>query len=185
MWHVANQAPAEVESCATAVTSKKTRRFSQFDGRDKWIVLAMVGIPTLLHVGLVWIPDHRSILLSFTNWNGIRFSEMEWVGLTNYQSDLRRVSRRDFFQALINNTVLMLFLFIGPTAFGICWPICSTRTSGARVSTRASSLRPVVLSLAVVGFIWQSVIYSTENGLATQLFGGGDAGRLARRTSRS
>ena len=33
---------------------------------------------------------------------------------------------------------------------------------------------PVVLSLAVVGFMWQSVIYSTENGLATQMFGGGN-----------
>ncbi|MEZ5226554.1 MAG: sugar ABC transporter permease [Acidimicrobiales bacterium] len=32
---------------------------------------------------------------------------------------------------------------------------------------------PVVLSLAVVGFIWQSVVYSTENGLATSLFGSG------------
>ena len=34
---------------------------------------------------------------------------------------------------------------------------------------------PVVLSLAVVGFMWQSVIYSTENGLATQIFGGGES----------
>ena len=33
---------------------------------------------------------------------------------------------------------------------------------------------PVVLSLAVVGFMWQSVIYSPENGLATQIFGGGE-----------
>ena len=32
-----------------------------------------------------------------------------------------------------------------------------------------------MLSLAVVGFMWQSVIYSTENGLATQLFGGGES----------
>ena len=30
-----------------------------------------------------------------------------------------------------------------------------------------------MLSLAVVGFMWKSVIYSTDNGLATQLFGGG------------
>jgi multiple sugar transport system permease protein len=33
----------------------------------------------------------------------------------------------------------------------------------------------VVLSLAVVGFIWQSVVYSTENGLATEIFGSGEA----------
>jgi ABC-type sugar transport system permease subunit len=34
---------------------------------------------------------------------------------------------------------------------------------------------PVVLSLAVVGFIWKSVIYSTDTGLATQLFGHGNS----------
>ena len=33
-----------------------------------------------------------------------------------------------------------------------------------------------MLSLAVVGFMWQSVIYSTENGLATAIFGGGEGG---------
>ena len=32
----------------------------------------------------------------------------------------------------------------------------------------------MVLSLAVIGFIWKSVIYSTDNGLATQLFGNGE-----------
>src|SRR5687767_5482063 len=100
------------------MAERKTGRLRQFEGRDRWIALAMVGIPAALHIGLVWIPTIASILLSFTDWNGIRFSDMNWVGLENYQQ-IVTAFRRDFFQALINNTFLLIFLFIGPTTLGI------------------------------------------------------------------
>jgi multiple sugar transport system permease protein len=149
-----------------------TRRLRQFEGRDRWVVLAMLGIPTILHVGLVWIPTVASILLSFTDWNGIRFSDMNWVGLQNYQQ-IVTAFRRDFFQALINNSVLLIFLFIGPTALGIALAYMLDRDIRGTRFFQGIFFTPVVLSLAVVGFMWQSVIYSTENGLATQLFGRG------------
>jgi multiple sugar transport system permease protein len=150
-----------------------TRRLRQFEGSDRWVVLAMLGIPTILHVGLVWIPTVASILLSFTDWNGIRFSDMNWVGLQNYQQ-IVTAFRRDFFQALINNSVLLIFLFIGPTALGIALAYMLDRDIRGTRFFQGIFFTPVVLSLAVVGFMWQSVIYSTENGLATQLFGRGN-----------
>src|SRR5688500_3084838 len=149
-----------------------TRRLRQFEGRDRWVVLAMLGIPTILHVGLVWIPTVASILLSFTDWNGIRFSDMNWVGLQNYQQ-IVTAFRRDFFQALINNSVLLIFLFIGPTALGIFIAYMLDRDIRGTRFFQGIFFTPVVLSLAVVGFMWQSVIYSTENGLATHPSGRG------------
>lgn len=133
----------------------------------------MVGIPTILHVALIWVPTIASILLSFTDWNGIRFSDMNWVGLKNYHQ-IVTAFRRDFFQALINNSVLLIFLFIGPTALGIFLAYLLDRDIRWTRFYQGVFFTPVVLSLAVVGFMWQSVIYSTENGLATQLFGGGN-----------
>ncbi len=165
---------AQVQNPPTVVAAPKTGRLRQFEGRDRWIVLAMVGIPAALHIGLVWIPTIASILLSFTDWNGIRFSDMEWVGLRNYEQ-IVTAFRRDFFQALINNTFLLIFLFIGPTALGIGLAYLLDRDIRGTRFFQGIFFTPVVLSLAVVGFMWQSVIYSTENGLATQLFGGGDA----------
>lgn len=153
-------------------TRKKSRWFSEFDGRDKWIALAMIGIPTLLHVALVWFPTISSIILSFTNWKGIRFSDIEWVGVKNYQQ-IFGAFQKSTYQALLNNFVLLLFLFIGPTAFGVILAyLLDKNIRGTRIY-QAVFFTPVVLSLAVVGFIWKSVIYSTENGLATQLFGDG------------
>ncbi|MEM9132906.1 MAG: sugar ABC transporter permease [Actinomycetota bacterium] len=133
----------------------------------------MVLVPTALHVLLVWVPTLASIFFSFTDWKGIRFSDINLVGFLNYEQ-IFTVFERDFFQALLNNAVLLLFLFTGPTLLGMFLAyLLDKEISGSRVYQSVFYM-PVVLSLAVVGFIWQSVIYSTENGLATELFGGGD-----------
>jgi multiple sugar transport system permease protein len=60
----------------TAAKGRKrsARASRQFDGREGWVALLMVGIPTILHVALVWIPTITSIGLSFTSWKGIRVS---------------------------------------------------------------------------------------------------------------
>lgn len=132
----------------------------------------MAGIPTLLHVALVWLPTIASILLSFTSWRGIRLNDIKWVGLRNYHQ-IFTVFHTDFYQALINNTVLLVFLFIGPTALGIVLAYLLDREMWGTRFYQGIFFTPVVLSLAVVGFIWKSAIYSTDNGLATQLFGHG------------
>lgn len=156
--------------------ARKTRggKHGQFTGRDRWVFLLMIGVPTFLHVALVWVPTIASLFLSFTDWNGIRFGDMSWVGLTNYEQ-IFTVFEKDFWQALINNTVLLVFLFIGPTLLGMFLAYALDKNiKGSRIY-QSVFYTPVVLSLAVVGFMWQSVIYSTENGLATELFGGGEA----------
>ncbi|CAN5719817.1 sugar ABC transporter permease [soil metagenome] len=171
---VAGEIPTDIQQPPIALARTKARKLRQFDGRDRWVVLAMVGFPTILHVGLVWIPTIASILLSFTDWNGIRFSEMTWVGLRNYEQ-IFTVFEKDFFQALINNLVLMIFLFIGPTALGMGLAYLLDKDIRGTRFYQGVFFTPVVLSLAVVGFMWQSVIYSTDNGLATQVFGRGES----------
>ncbi|MEM8925794.1 MAG: sugar ABC transporter permease [Actinomycetota bacterium] len=134
----------------------------------------MVLVPTTLHVLLVWVPTLASIFFSFTDWKGIRFSDINIVGFLNYEQ-IFTVFERDFFQALLNNAVLLLFLFTGPTLLGMFLAyLLDKEIRGSRIY-QSIFYTPVVLSLAVVGFIWQSVIYSTENGLATEIFGGGDS----------
>jgi ABC-type sugar transport system permease subunit len=163
----------QVQNPPVARAERKTGRLRQFDGRDRWIALAMVGIPAILHIGLVWIPTIASILLSLTNWKGIRLDDISWVGFQNYVQ-IFTVFQKNFFQALINNSVLLLFLFIGPTALGIVLAYLLERDIRGSRFFQGIFFTPVVLSLAVVGFMWQSVIYSPENGLATQVFGGGE-----------
>ncbi len=147
----------------------KRKKNRMLQGRDRYVFLAMVGIPALLHFTLVWIPTVASVVLSFTNWKGIRFSDIEWVGTLNYRQ-IFTVFEVDFFQAVINNITLMLFLFFGPTLFGMLLAyILDKNIKGSRLY-QSVFYTPVVLSLAVVGFIWKSVMYSPKQGLATQLW---------------
>ena len=58
---------------------------------------------------------------------------------------------------MINNPVLLVFLFFGPTLFGMFLAyLLDKNIRGSRIY-QSVFYTPVVLSLAVVGFIWQSV----------------------------
>ena len=157
-------------------TKKKRRRGDsslQFTGQDRVVFWLMVAVPTFLHVMLVWVPTLSSIFFSFTDWKGIRFSDLNVVGFLNYEQ-IFTVFEKDFFQAVINNLTLLVFLFLGPTLLGMFLAYLLDKEIRGSRFYQSVFYTPVVLSLAVVGFIWQSTIYATENGLATDLFGGGE-----------
>ncbi len=128
----------------------------------------MVGIPTFLHVTLIWVPAIITILLSFTNWNGFRFDNMEWVGTRNYRQ-LFTVFEKDLYEALLNNFWVLLFLFLVATPLGILIAYILDKNLQGTAIYQSVFYFPVVLSLAVVGFIWKSVIYSPRQGVLNVL----------------
>jgi len=130
----------------------------------------MVGIPTALHIAFVWIPAIATILLSFTNWNGFKLSGMKWVGLRNYRQ-LLTVFEKDFYEALFNNFWVLLFLFVVATPIGILVAYLLDKNLKGTAIYQSLLYLPVVLSLAVVGFIWKSVIYSPRQGLLNTVLG--------------
>ena len=69
----------------TAAPSKaqaaRRRRF--FSKQDKVTLGFFIGIPTFLHVALVWFPALATIGLSFTYWTGIRIEDIVWAGTAN------------------------------------------------------------------------------------------------------
>lgn len=162
-------APAPTPS-APAVTDTRRRRRGGRNG-DRLILGAMIGVPTALHVVFVWFPALATIVLSFTNWDGFsRVPDIRFVGFRNYW-EIFTVFEKNFIAALINNSVLLIFLFVGPTALGMfCAYLLDKNLRGSRLYQSVLYL-PVVLSLAVVGFIWKSVMYSPRQGLFSTILG--------------
>jgi multiple sugar transport system permease protein len=136
---------------------------------DRVVVGLMVVIPTLLVLWLVWLPAIGSVLLSFTNWDGIGpVSSAKVIGLKNY-SDVVSIYP-PFWPAVRHNLIWLAVMFLLATPFGLFLAVLLDRElRGSRVYQTAIYL-PVVLSLALVGFIWQ-LIYSRDQGLINQVTG--------------
>ncbi len=152
-----------------ATQQKVSRRKRRMPGRDRAVVTVMVLIPTLFVVGLVWIPAFLSVVLSFGRWNGIGpVDNIDWVGVQNY-SDIGTIYP-PFWPAVQNNVIWLAFLFFVPTLLGMFLAVILDRGMKFSRFYQTAFYMPVVLSLALVGFIWQ-LFYSRDQGLINQVFG--------------
>ncbi|MEZ5117248.1 MAG: sugar ABC transporter permease [Candidatus Nanopelagicales bacterium] len=145
------------------------KRAYSFRGTDRLVLIALVGIPTVIHVFLVWVPTVLSILLSFTSWNGVGgLSTIKFVGFQNY-TQIATIYP-PFWNAVRNNVLfLVVFLFIA-TPLGMLLAYLLDKHLRFSRFYQSAFFLPVVLSLAVVGLMWQ-LIYAPEQGLINNLLG--------------
>jgi multiple sugar transport system permease protein len=123
----------------------------------------MVGVPTLLVVGLVWLPAVATVILSFASWTGVGdLDTIKWIGTQNYVNVFTIYP--PFKPALGHNLIWLAFLFVLPTCFGIFLAVLLDRELRGTRFYQTAFFLPVVLSLALIGFIWQ-LIYSRDQGL--------------------
>jgi ABC-type sugar transport system permease subunit len=144
------------------------RRLRQLGGRDRAVLGVMVGVPTLIQTVLVWLPLVASIVLSFLRWDGLSLSSFHPNGLTNYAFALTQSPQ--FWPAVLHNVVWLLFLAVIGTPLGLLLAVLlDQKIRGARVYQSIFFL-PVMLSLALIGIIWE-LMYSQDNGFINNLLG--------------
>ena len=166
-----SEAEAALIAHATERARASRRHFSSLSRRDKVVLWIIVGVPTAIHVVFVWVPAISTIVLSFTNWNGIvGVGDIRFVGFRNYW-EIFTVFEKDFWSAAINNGFLVVFLFLVPTACGVVLAYLLDKNLRGGAIYQSIYYTPVVLSLAVVGFIWKSVMYSPGQGLFSTILG--------------
>ncbi|GHJ13024.1 MULTISPECIES: carbohydrate ABC transporter permease [unclassified Micromonospora] len=155
---------------ATTTTGGRGRRLRLLSGTDRVVITLMVLVPLLLVLALVWLPAAATVLLSGTDWDGIGpLGEIDWVGLKNYDDVVNNYP--PFVPAVQNNLLWLAALFVVATPIGMFLAVLLDKElRGSRFYQTALYL-PVVLSLALVGFIWQ-LIYSRDQGLLNGVFGG-------------
>jgi multiple sugar transport system permease protein len=149
-------------------TSRK-RRTRRLTAGDRTIVALMVGVPLLFVLTLVWLPALASVVLSFSRWEGFGgLDSIDWIGVENYKNIATNYP--PFWPAMWHNLIWVLFLFLLPTPLGMFLAVlCDKELRGSRFYQTAFYL-PVILSLALTGFIWQ-LIYSRDQGLLNAVLG--------------
>jgi multiple sugar transport system permease protein len=151
------------EAAPRRPASRRRGRHVQASGADRVFLALMVGVPTLLVVGLVWLPAVVTVVLSFASWTGVGdLSTIKWIGTQNYVNVFTIYP--PFKPALQHNVIWLAFLFVLPTCFGIFLAVLLDRELRGTRFYQTAFFLPVVLSLALIGFIWQ-LIYSRDQGL--------------------
>jgi multiple sugar transport system permease protein len=151
-------APAE-----PAAPSRRSGGRVRVSGTDRIFLAVMVIVPTVLVLGWVWLPAIASVILSFARWSGVGgLDTIQWIGTENYKNVFTNYP--PFAPALRHNLVWLVFLFVLPTLFGIFLAVLLDRELRGTRFYQTAFFLPVVLSLALIGFIWQ-LIYSRDQGL--------------------
>src|SRR3954447_12850245 len=149
--------------------ARRKTRAVRLSGRDRIAIAVMLGIPTLVVGALIWFPTVASVVLSFTNWDGIGgVGTAKWVGTQNYR-EIATIYP-PFWPAVEHNAIWLGFLAFVATPFGlfIAYQL-DKEIRGTRVYQSIFFL-PVVLSFAIIGFIIQ-LVYSPTQGLVNGIFG--------------
>ena len=161
--------PAMSDDVTTAPREGRRRRYSQLSRRDKIALGLFVGIPTFFHIMFVWVPTISTVALSFTEWDGLKLGTWKLIGFENYWR-VFTVFDNKFFPALFNNLILLVFLS-ACSVIGILFAYLLDKNIRGTAIYQSVLYMPVVLSLAVVGFIWKGVMWSPSQGMFNVILG--------------
>jgi multiple sugar transport system permease protein len=147
--------------------SKKVRRGRRrMSARDVVLMIVLIGIPVLLDAALVWGTSIASIGLSFTNYNGL--VSPKFVGVQNYEQIFTIYT--PFWRAVRNNLLWLGFLGVLATPLGLFFAVLLDKQIKFSRFYQSALYLPVVLSLAIVGFIAQ-LVYSRDFGALNTILG--------------
>ncbi len=129
----------------------------------------MMLIPTLFAATLVWLPAIASVMLSFFNWDGFGpVTEAQPVGFRWYQEAATIYPA--FWPAIQHNLIWLAALFLIATPIGILCAVLIDRETQHTKFYQTALYLPVVLSMALIGFVWQ-LVFSRDQGLLNTILG--------------
>jgi ABC-type sugar transport system permease subunit len=144
-------APATAGAGAPASAKRRRRHYSLLNRRDKLLLATMVGVPLTIFLIIIWGMTLVSVVLSFTNWDGV--NPIAFVGLDNYTQLF--TTYQFFWPAVFHNVLWLVFFVVFATPMGILLAVLLDRPLRGSAIYQSIFFTPVVLSLAVVGFIWE------------------------------
>lgn len=184
MASAASQArtPAAAPDGTGSPARRRRRGVRGLSARDRVVVALLLGIPLLLDLAFVWFPAIGTVLLSFTKWNGVGGLHTTTCkphlpsilnngcvyGVQNYHQ--AATIYPEFWPAVRHNLIWLAVFVLFATPLGMLFAVLIDR--GIRGSRMYQSMLflPVMLSLALIGIIWEFV-YSQNFGLINTVIG--------------
>jgi multiple sugar transport system permease protein len=164
--------------------ARRPQRNRTLSRKDKVVLVLMLGVPLLIDLAFIWGPALGTIALSFTKWTGVNqiqfFSPCKpplvpgipqpgcFFGVQNYVQAATVYPQ--FWPAVRHNAIWLGVFIIIATPLGIFFAVVLDKgIRGSRIYQSVLFL-PVMLSLALIGIIWEFV-YSENYGLINTVIG--------------
>jgi raffinose/stachyose/melibiose transport system permease protein len=120
--------------------------------RLAWILPWLFLAPALtIYIVVVVYPMAYSAYLSFFKWDGVSPTK-QFVGLQNYLTLL--LNDPVFWIALRNNAIWLVASLLLPTSIGLGLAVLLNQKFGGSHIFRSMFYFPAILSLSIVGLIW-------------------------------
>jgi multiple sugar transport system permease protein len=148
---------------------------------DLAVIVAMLAVPVLADLAFIWGPAVTSVVLSFFQWSGVGGVHLRschastfiqdngcFFGVENYKQ--AATVYPPFWPAVEHNVIWLLVFTLIATPVGMLFAVViDGGLRGSRVYQTVLFL-PVMLSLALIGIIWEFV-YSPNFGLINTITG--------------
>ncbi|WP_426506813.1 carbohydrate ABC transporter permease [Dactylosporangium sp. McL0621] len=141
-------------------------KIKRFGLGDRAVIAVVLGVAIVLDLALIWGPTIASAGLSFTSWNGV--TDPVWVGGKNYDTIVNVYP--PFWPAMRHNLLWLAFLGLVATPLGLFFAVLLDKNLRLGRFYQSALYLPVVLSLAIVGFIAQ-LVYSRDYGALNNILG--------------
>lgn len=114
----------------------------------------------LINVFIILIPALLTFAAAFAAWDGI--GTPAWSGFANFQTML---DDPVFWSSLTNNAVWTLIFLTVPVAIGLVMAALLLAAPRGRTVLQSIFFLPRILAIAIIGRVWQGMIYSPATGV--------------------
>jgi raffinose/stachyose/melibiose transport system permease protein len=118
----------------------------------------------LINVAIILVPAVLTLAAAFVTWDGVGVPV--WAGILNFQ---RMVDDPVFWLALSNNAVWTLIFLTVPIAMAIVMAAALLLAPRGRLVVQLIIFLPRILAVAVIGRIFQGMIFSPATGVLAWL----------------
>ncbi|WP_431031976.1 carbohydrate ABC transporter permease [Streptomyces sp. P6-2-1] len=161
---------------------RRRRRLRHLSTRDRVVAGLLLGIPLLLSLAFVWFPALGTIALSFFRWNGVGDLHTKAcdpalptvlnngcvTGFQNYHQ--AATNYPEFWPAVQHNLIWLAVFVVIATPLGMLFAVVIDRGIAGSRMYQSILFLPVMLSLALIGIIWEFV-FSQNYGVINTLIG--------------
>jgi raffinose/stachyose/melibiose transport system permease protein len=129
------------------------RKISPLERQQRPLIALFVGPALLIMTIFTTVPALTMLSYAFFSWTS--FERRGFVGMANFQKLFSFPFRDQFFTAVQHNVIVFIAVFMVQTILGLTFAYGLYRMRRFQRFFRTVVFLPVIISLVVVGFMWQ------------------------------